>query len=130
MKIKIKSWLMIFLLAFMGCAYTPPKDTKGNKPEDAVRNFIKLIQSDKYQDAKKLWYGKSERISGEIPFEDFCSYFKNIDLSKCKTSPPTKGKAGFTMINIEWVENGQQKHYSFGLKIIQKEWKMSRGHDW
>jgi len=60
-------------LGVSGCGLNPPKDTKGNLPDDAVRNFIKLVEADNYKAARKLWYGPAKLGSVQLKFEDFCA---------------------------------------------------------
>ena len=62
-------WLAcLFLLAVClgatGCAdvHAAPADNNGNQPDDAVRNFFKLVQADDYKSVEQLWFGDSTRI--------------------------------------------------------------------
>jgi hypothetical protein len=136
--------LVVFFVAntgISGCAYSPPKDTNGNLPDDVVRKFVELVQARDYQSAERLWYGESKLvfkpsspkegiIDLRIKFEDFCARYLHIDLASASISKPEKGKSGFSMVNVDWKEDGAKKHDSFGLKIIQGEWKMQRGYRW
>lgn len=117
-------------LAATGCGHNPSKDKNGKLPDDAVRNFIELVKADDYEAARKLWYGESKQIAGFGQFEVFCARYKQMDPNNCKISRAKKGKAGFSMVRIDWEENGTEKHVFFGLKIIDGEWKMKRGYMW
>jgi hypothetical protein len=113
-----------------GCSRTAPKDTKDKFPEDSVRKYVELVQAKDYPAAERLWYGPSQRIDAPIKFEDFSAYFMHIDLATASISKARKGKSGFWMVNLDWTEGGKKKHYSFGLKIVDGEWKIERGHSW
>lgn len=131
----------VFCLAiFFGCLHNPPADKNGKLPDDAVRRFIELVRASDYDGARKLWYGPSKlvfqpsdpqekTIDLTTKFEDFCKDFKKIDLKTCRTTVP-RGKSGFSMVEIDWEESGEKKHYLFGLKIVDGEWKMERGYYW
>ncbi len=123
------SLLSLLSIAVIGCYY-PPKDNNKNLPQDAVRNFIKLVKAEDYEAARNLWYGASKLIATQEKFEDFCSRYKNIDLDKCQISKAGRGKSGFSIVDVDWEENGQKKHTNFGLKIIDGKWKMERGYYW
>lgn len=118
------------LLSGFGCSYNPPKDKNGSLPDDVVEKFIEYAQEENYISAGKLWYGASKLTATQEKFEDFCSRYKNIDLKKCRISKARSGKSGFSMVDVDWEENGQKKHIHFGLKIIDGEWKMERGYYW
>lgn len=113
-----------------GCLYNPPGDRNGRLPDHAVRKFLELVKADDYDGARNMWYGPSMRKSGQEKFEEFCEYFNKIDLGTCKISKAFRGKSGFSIVNVDWEEDGGKKHYDFGLKIIDGEWKMERGYDW
>jgi len=146
MRTKLILLSFLIFIFFTGCGkksqeeYNPPRDNNGTLPQDTVRNFIQLVIKKDFDNARKLWYGESSRISklsdgsvhdATIPFEEFCSYYKNItNISKLKISEPYEGKSGFSMVYIEWLENEQRKAHTFGLKIINGEWKMERGSYW
>jgi len=120
-------------LAVSSCSYVlhnPPKDKKGNLPDDVVRSFIELVKADDYEAARKSWYGDSKRISGPVKFEEYCAPYKRIDLNNCEISKAQRGKSGFSIVHVDWEESGKKKHYLFGLKIVGGEWRMERGHDW
>ena len=117
-------------LAVSGCGHNPPMDKNGSLPDDAVRNFIELVKADDYEAARKLWYGESMVITGPEKFEDFCSRYKKIDLNNCNISKARKGKSGFSMVYVDWEENGKKKSAFFGLKIVDDEWRMERGYYW
>jgi hypothetical protein len=129
------------VMSSSGCERTSPKDTKGKFPEDSVRKFIELVQAKDYEAAERLWYGESQlvfqpsdtkerAIDLRDKFEDFCAYFMQIDLATASISKARKGKSGFWMVSIDWTEGGEKRHYSFGLKIVEGEWKMERGYSW
>jgi hypothetical protein len=117
-------------MSFSGCERTAPKDTKGKFPEDSVRKFVELVQAKDYPSAERLWYGPSQRMEFTIKFEDYCANFMNVDLNTASISKARKGKSGFWMVNIDWTEGDEKKHNSFGLKVIDGEWKMERGYKW
>ena len=137
--------MTVFLVAGLGVSgcglLSPPKDTNGNLPDDVVRNFIELVQSKEYPSAEQLWYGESKRVYElsdpkgakmdlRIKFEDFCAKFMPIDLATASISKAQRGKSGFSIVNIDWEEGGAKKHFEFGLKIVEGEWKMERAYDW
>jgi hypothetical protein len=122
--------LCVLVMSFSGCERTAPKDTKGKFPEDSVRKFVELVQAKDYPSAERLWYGPSQRMEFTIKFEDYCANFMNVDLNTASISKARKGKSGFWMVNIDWTEGDEKKHNSFGLKVIDGEWKMERGYKW
>jgi hypothetical protein len=142
---RIYLWLpRLFLIMGLGvvdCAHRPPLDKNGNQPDDVVRNFLKLVQAAEYESAQRLWYGESKRVGDpsdprdpkidlRMNFEDFCAQYRHIDLGSAKISKAYRGKSGFSMITVDWQEDGMKKHDQFGLKIIEGEWKMERGYYW
>ena len=117
-------------LVVSGCGYNPPKDNNGNLPDDVVRNFIELAKADDYETARKLWYGEIEQVARIVQFDVFCERYKRMDLDNCRISKAKKGKAGFSIVRIDWQENGTPTHVFFGLKTIDGEWKIHRGYNW
>ena len=128
-------------LAVSGCGHHPPRDTNGNLPDDVARNFVEFVQAEDYRSAERLWYGESYRIDRlddpkgaisdlRIDFEDFCAKFLPIDLATASISKARRGKSGFSIVNVDWEEDGTKKHAHFGLKIVDGEWKMERGYHW
>ena len=41
-----------------------------------------------------------------------------------------KGKGGFWIVGVKWMENGENKFIQFGLKDIDGSWKIERGYYW
>lgn len=77
-----------------------------------------------------MWYGNTERASGPIEFSDFCLQYKSIDFRTCRISKAYRGKAGFSMVDVDWKANGRMDHDVFGLELIDGEWKLHRGIRW
>lgn len=133
MRTNIKTIIfLIFPIFFLfGCgAMLAGKDKNGDRPRDMVVKLIKLIKEGKYEDAQKLYHGNcmiDTSLMTPPTFEEYSSYFKNIDLNKLKISAPKRGKSGWFVIEIDWDENGTPKHYLFGLKIVDGVWKFHRG---
>jgi hypothetical protein len=137
---------LIMGLGVLGCAHRPPTygptvDNNGKQPDDVVRNFLKLVQAEDYEAARRLWYGESmlvfepsdpgnKKIDLRTKFKDFCAYYTHIDLENAKISKAYRGKSGFSMVEVDWQEGGMKKHDQFGLKIVDGEWKMERGYYW
>lgn len=132
---------LIMGLGVSGCAHRPPADANGNLPDDVVRNFLTLVQAEDYQAARGLWYGESKlvfqpsnpkgkKVDLRTKFKDFCAQYRQIDLENVRISKARRGKSGFSMVDVDWQEGGEQKHDQFGLKIIDGEWKIERGYYW
>lgn len=116
---------------FSGChLYHPEPDKNGNLPSDVVREFLDSAKRGDYEAAQQLWYGDTKRASGPIKFSDFCSQYKSIDFRTLSISRAYRGKAGFSMVDIDWPANGKMDHDVFGLELIDGEWKLHRGIRW
>jgi hypothetical protein len=123
--------LALFAMASLGVSGCgPPKDQKGNLPDDVVRNFLELVEADNYEAARKLWYGPVMLGSVQRTFEDYCARYKKIRFMSYTISKARKGKGDFWMVRVDFDERGKQKHQFFGLKIVDGEWRMPRGYRW
>ena len=117
-------------LGLFGCGGNPPKDKNGNLPDDVVRNFIELCEAEKYEAARKLWYGPAMLpASVQRKFEDFCARYKRIGLKNCKILKAHKDK-GVWRVHIHFEEEGKKKSVFFDLEIVDGEWRMERGYMW
>ncbi|TWU06882.1 hypothetical protein CA54_52840 [Symmachiella macrocystis] len=128
--------VLLTLFAIAGLGYyvyylCPPKDQNGNVPGDSVRKFLEFAEAENYESARELWYGPAKLdVTVQTEFEDYCARYKKIGLKKFKISWARRGKAGFWMVRIDFEEGGEKIHQFFALKIVDGEWRLSRGYRW
>jgi hypothetical protein len=132
---------MLMLVFVMGCSENDPlglgwrkfpplaKDLNGDMPDDVVRHFIEAARSNDYARAQSYWFGKSTRISGEIPFQEFCKEYQQ--LNTYTVDAPVRGKPGVYFVLLHGVTtNGAAIKNCEWLRNFNGHWRISRGVKW
>ena len=135
------SMSMLMLVFVMGCSENDPlglgwrkfppmaKDPDGDMPDDVVRHFIEAAKSNDYARAQSYWSGKSSRISGEIPFQEFCKEYQQ--LKTYTVDAPVRAKPGIYFVLLHGVTtNGVAIDGREFLRNVNGYWRISRGSNW
>jgi hypothetical protein len=132
---------MLMCLLVTGCSENDPlglgwrkypplaKDLDGNMPDDVVRHFIEAARSNDYARAQSYWFGNSTRVTGEMPFPEYCKRYQQ--LNTYTVDAPVRGKPGVYFVWLHGVTtNGVAIDGREFLRNVNGYWRISRGSNW